>query len=105
MSSPPLSAIGFNALVAPARAQPETPEGAVLARVIEQHGTHCLVHTGAETHIARPLPALAREVVLAVGDWVFVAVNPGDAWIVSCIAPYTSLHRIDPSGTRQTLVN
>ncbi|HEU4530869.1 MAG TPA: ribosome small subunit-dependent GTPase A [Steroidobacteraceae bacterium] len=105
MTNPSLSAIGFNALVAQALAQAQAPQGAALARVIEQHGTHCVVHTGAATHIARPHPALARECVLAVGDWVFVEVNPADAWIVSRLTPYTSLQRIDPSGARQTLVN
>jgi ribosome biogenesis GTPase len=99
----PLVRIGFNAsLAAACAALPHT--GAPLARVVERHRAHCVVHTGESLLHARPLPALAREVYLAVGDWVRLAREREDWWIDTCLPRHGVLQRVNPGGERQLLV-
>jgi ribosome biogenesis GTPase / thiamine phosphate phosphatase len=106
-----LARIGFNSLVA--RGLPtQPPADALLARVIEHHGAHSSVSTGRDTFLARPIPQLARQQPLVVGDWVYVdtsnaapAARTAGAWVVARAVPYSALQRIEPSGDRQALVH
>lgn len=96
--------VGFNPLVAQARAAVGEADGA-LARVVEHTRGLSVVHDGAVSYEARALPALARESGIAVGDWVLVRGDEhGQQWISNRLPPYSQLQRIDPSGARQTLV-
>jgi ribosome biogenesis GTPase len=100
----PLRRIGFNALVARAHADVADHAGA-LARVIEISRSHGIVHTGAASHVAQPLPALIRESEFVVGDWVLVSFDEnGQCWISKRLAPYSEIRRIATSNRRQTLV-
>jgi ribosome biogenesis GTPase / thiamine phosphate phosphatase len=99
-----LRRIGFNSLVAQAwQSLAEAP--GTLARVVEHHGSNSIIHTGAESHEARTIPALGRVSSPVVGDWILATKDAhADWWINERLAPYTAFHRIDPSGARQALV-
>lgn len=99
----PLVRIGFHSGIASACAA-LPPADAPLARIVERHRGHCVVHTGETTLEARPLPALARDVELAVGDWVRLVRDHDDWWLADCVPRVNSLQRIDPGGHRQLLV-
>jgi ribosome biogenesis GTPase len=99
-----LPQIGFNSLVAQARASLSEAPG-TLARIVEAARSVSVIHTGAQLHEARPLPALARLNSIVVGDWVLAAPDVhGEWWISARLTPYTEVHRITPSGARQALV-
>lgn len=99
----PLVRIGFNSGIANACAMLPHSDGP-LARIVERHRGHCVVHTGEATLDARPLPALARDVDLAVGDWVRLVREHDDWWLAECVPRVNALQRIDPAGARQLLV-
>ncbi len=99
----PLRRIGFNPNVARACAE-FTDLAGPLARVVEQHRSGCIVHTGDATRDAQLLPALARTTPLAVGDWVVLAPDGDPCRVVARLPAYSELQRIDPSGARQRLV-
>jgi ribosome biogenesis GTPase len=99
-----LKQIGFNSLVARMRESAADAAG-TLARVVAQTRTGCVIHTGAEAHPGRILPAVTRAAQIVVGDWVFAATDAFGAWWVSSrLPPYSEFHRIEPSGARQSLV-
>lgn len=99
-----LRRIGFNSLVAQARESLAAVPGA-LARVVEHHGSHSIIHTGADSHEARSMPALSRLSQIVVGDWVLATADAhAEWWIRERLTPYTAFHRIDPAGARQALV-
>jgi ribosome biogenesis GTPase len=104
-----LRQIGFNSLVAQAReslaASGTFAASGTLARVIGHSRSNSVIHTGAESHEARSMPALTRVAPIVVGDWVLASLDAHGAWwIGSRLTPYTEFHRIDPSGARQALV-
>ena len=99
-----LRQIGFNFLVAQACESLIDVPG-TLARVIEHSRSNSVIHTGAESHEARSMPALARVTQIVVGDWVLAAADAhGEWWISGRLTPYTEFNRLDPSGARQALV-
>jgi ribosome biogenesis GTPase / thiamine phosphate phosphatase len=98
-----LKQIGFNALVAQIRESAADADG-ILARVVDQSRSSCVIHTGAASHRAHVMPAATRA-PMVVGDWVFATVDAfGAWWISSRLTPYSEFHRIEPSGARQSLV-
>ncbi len=102
---PLLAQIGFNSLVASARASLASAAGQC-ARVIEVSRSHCTVHTGDAIHTAHVLPALARECNIVVGDWVLIEHRSlAQCFVSARLPPFTELRRIEPSGKRQALVN
>jgi ribosome biogenesis GTPase len=103
-----LERIGFNALVRGQLArQGEDAGSSLLARVVERHRSHCVVHDGVATSIARAHPSLAQAdaVAVAVGDWTVLVEDGGARWIRLRVAPFSMLRRIDPSGAHQSLVS
>jgi ribosome biogenesis GTPase / thiamine phosphate phosphatase len=111
-----LRRIGFNSLVARAYA-PFIDTTNTLARVVEAKRSRYIIHAGDESHEASALPGASslpgagvpREADLAkplvVGDWVLAAPDAfGSWWVSQRLAPFTEIHRIEPSGARQSLV-
>ena len=88
--------VGFNPLVAQARAAAGESDGA-LARVVEHARGLSVVHDGAVGFEARTLPAVARESGIAVGDWVLVRADEhGQQWIAARLAPYSKFSESTP---------
>ncbi len=99
-----LQQIGFNSLVAQARAACADVPG-TLARVIDHSRSKSVIHTGAQVYEARSRPALARSAQVVVGDWVLADADTHGAWWISDrLTPYAEFHRIEPCGVRQALV-
>lgn len=82
-----------------------------LRRLTEVHRDRVRVHDGHGDVAARPLPRLQRRLLdddttLAVGDWVFCAVDAaGELWVHAQVPPAKHVVRRDADGRRHAVVS
>lgn len=94
-----LASAGAAAASAPPAAGADAPAASLLARVLEVHREHLLLHDGHDARAARLLPALRQQLAddvdaLAVGDWVLARRNRfGEWWVVERLPPVNQLAR------------
>lgn len=107
-----LGGLGMNADVASHASRHFCPEDtdAALMRVTEVHRESLQVDDGRQSHVARALPRLARELLeaddaLAVGDWVRARCDSeGRWWIHQRMPPLSRIVRRDADGSRHAVV-
>jgi len=99
-----LRQIGLTQAIANQLNQLDTPPAAArLVRVTEVHRDAAVVHDGTGQFRARSLP---RDDGIAVGDWMLVERQAGDAyWLGARLEPITHLARRTADGRRQPLAS
>ena len=90
----------------------DTSDGALhLERITSVHRETLQTHDGRAAGAARPQPRLLRRLqgegtLLAVGDWVLVAVDPAGArWVHERVPPVSHIARRDGDGSRHPVVS